>query len=191
MVEQLAQNWWALALRGIVAIAFGVLAIMLPGLTLLALVFLFAAYAIVDGAFLIVSGIRGQGGRGGTRWLVIGGIAGVAAGIVTIVWPGLTALLLLSIIAAWAIVTGILVIVAAYRLREAIRGEWLLALEGALSVAFGFAIILFPGAGALAVIWLIAAYAIASGVVLLILSFRLRRFKSGFGSSRSPEATAH
>ena len=190
MIEQLAQNWWALALRGVVAIVFGILALVWPSITLLALIYLFAAYAFVDGIFLIVGGIRGLAGRDRNWWLVLGGIAGVIAGILTIMWPGLTALLLLSIIAAWAIVTGVLGIIAAYRLRQVISGEWLLALEGVLSVVFGVAIIVYPSAGALAVIWLIAIYAIASGVTLLILSLRLRRMKSNFGSTQSRGATA-
>jgi uncharacterized membrane protein HdeD (DUF308 family) len=186
-VDRISHNWWAIALRGVVAIAFGVLALLLPGLTLLSLVFLFAAYAIVDGAFSILSGARQREGRGRDWLLVLGGILGIVAGIVAFVWPGITALVLLVIIAAWAIVTGVAEIVAAYRMRREIEGEWLLVLDGAVSVVFGLFLILFPGAGALAVVWLIGFFAIASGVMLLILAFRLRN-RDRASSGVRPEA---
>ena len=189
MNSRLTHNWWAIALRGVVAILFGILAFLMPGLTLVALILLFGAYALVDGAFAVVAGLRRR--EGGPDWLLIlGGIAGIAAGFIAFFMPGVTALVLLTIIAAWAIVTGIAEVVAAYRLREEIRGEWLLAINGILSVIFGIALVLFPGAGALTVVWLIAAYAIISGVMLVALALRLRsRANQGTGV-RSGTASA-
>jgi uncharacterized membrane protein HdeD (DUF308 family) len=187
--DRLSHNWWAIALRGVVAIAFGLLALFLPGLTLLSLVFLFAAYAIVDGAFSIVSGARRRPGRGRDWLLVLGGILGIVAGVIAFLWPGITTLVLLLIIAAWAIVTGVAEIVAAFRLRKEIEGEWLLVLDGAVSVVFGLFLALFPGAGALALVWLIAFFAIASGVMLLVLAFRLRS-RDRAASGVRPQARA-
>lgn len=174
MVIVLARNWWALALRGLFAVIFGVLAFAWPGITLGALVLLYGAYALVDGVFAIVAAAAGR--SQGTPWwaLVLEGVAGIAVGIMTFAWPGITALVLLYLIAAWAILTGVLEIAAAVRLRREIRGEWLLALSGVMSITFGVALVAFPGAGALAVIWLIGAYAIAFGVLMIVLAFRLR-----------------
>ncbi len=174
MLEVLTRNWWTLALRGALAIAFGVLAFLWPGLTLLALVILFAAYALSDGILSIVGGIRTA--KRSERWwlMVLGGVLGIVAGVLAIVWPAITAIALLALIAAWAIVTGVFQVFAAYRLRRLIEGERLLALAGVASVAFGILMFVFPTAGALAVVWVIAAYAIAYGVLLLTLAFRLR-----------------
>ena len=175
MLERMAQDWWMIALRGVAAIAFGVLALVWPGITLLTLVFLFAAYALVDGVLAIGSGIR-RGGDGASPdwWRVVRGIVGIAAGVIAVVMPGLTALALLYLIAAWAIIGGVLEIVAAYQLRAVITREWLLTVDGVLSILFGIVLIAFPGAGALAVVWIIGAFAIISGVALLALAFRLR-----------------
>jgi uncharacterized membrane protein HdeD (DUF308 family) len=171
----LARNWWALVLRGLAAILFGVLAFAWPGITLFVLVLFFGAYMLVDGIFAIVAAVRAAGEE--DRWwlLLIQGILGVLAGLVAIFWPGLTALALLYFIAAWAIVTGIMEIVAAIRLRREIEGEWALALSGALSVLFGVLLVVLPApAGLLSLVWLIGAYAVATGVLLLILAFRVR-----------------
>jgi uncharacterized membrane protein HdeD (DUF308 family) len=168
-----ASNWMAVAVRGVAALLLGVAALALPGLTLLVLVTWFGAWAIVSGISAIVSGIRGHGGR--PNWLlIIGGIAGIVAGIVALVLPGITALGLLLVIGTWAVVSGVFEIAAAITMRNEIANEWLLALNGVVSVLFGVVVIVFPGAGALALVGLIAAYAIFSGVVLLALAFRLR-----------------
>jgi uncharacterized membrane protein HdeD (DUF308 family) len=180
----LARNWWALVLRGLAAILFGVLAFAWPGITLFVLVLFFGAYMLVDGIFAIVAAVRAAGEE--DRWwlLLVQGILGVLAGLVAIFWPGLTALALLYFIAAWAIVTGIMEIVAAIRLRREIEGEWALALSGALSVLFGVLLVVLPApAGLLSLVWLVGAYAVATGVLLLILAFRVR-------SEASKEATA-
>lgn len=170
----LARNWWAMALRGLFAVIFGIVAIVWPGLTLSALIIIFGAYALVDGVFAIVSAIRRAGEY--SRWwmLLIEGVIGVGAGIIAIVWPGLTALALLYIIAFWAILTGAFEITAAIRLRREIETEWFLGLGGLLSILFGIILIIFPGSGALALTWLIGAYAIIFGIALIVLGLRLR-----------------
>jgi uncharacterized membrane protein HdeD (DUF308 family) len=166
----LARNWWALALRGLLAVLFGLAAFLWPGISLVALVTLFGAYALVDGIFAIVSAFRTS------EWwpLLLEGIAGIAAGVITFLWPGITAFALVYLIAAWAIVTGIFEIIAAVRLRKAIENEWLLGLGGLASVALGVIMIAAPGAGALGLVWAIGAYALVFGVTLIALGFRLR-----------------
>lgn len=176
MVDQLAHNWWAIALRGLVAIIFGVLAFIWPGITLAVLVLFFGAYALVDGIFAIIAAVTHHN-EGNHRWLLFfEGVAGIAAGILTFIWPGMTAFVLLYLIAAWAIITGILEILAAIRLRQEISGELLLIVGGIVSIVFGVVIALFPAAGALAVVWLIASYAVIFGLLLLFLAFRLRNY---------------
>src|ERR687890_1931301 len=172
----LSRNWWMLALRGLAAIVFGVLAFVWPDITLFVLVLLFGAYMLVDGIFAIVAAVRAAGRE--ARWwlLLIEGVLGVLAGLVAALWPGLTALALLYFIAAWAIVSGIFEIVGAIRLRREIEGEWALGLSGALSVLFGVLLVAVgPGVGLLSLVWLIGAYALAFGVLLLVLAFRVRR----------------
>jgi uncharacterized membrane protein HdeD (DUF308 family) len=175
VLRTLGRNWWALALRGVAAILLGILAFAWPGITLFVLVLFFGAYMLVDGIFAIVAAVRAAGEE--DRWwlLLIEGILGVLAGLVAFFWPGLTALALLYFIAAWAIVTGIMEIVAAIRLRQEIEGEWALGLSGLLSVIFGILLVVLPApAGLLSLVWLIGAYAVATGVLLLILAFRVR-----------------
>jgi uncharacterized membrane protein HdeD (DUF308 family) len=177
-------HWWAFALRGAAAILFGVLALAMPGITLAVLVFLWGAYALVDGALALVSAFRTNHDH--RLALVLEGLVGIAAGAVTFVWPGLTTLVLLYIIAGWAIITGILELVSAIRLRRVIDDEWWLALSGAASVVFGIAVVVAPAAGALALVWLIGIYAIVFGVLLIALSVRLR----GGAGRQTSEAAA-
>jgi uncharacterized membrane protein HdeD (DUF308 family) len=174
MLTVLTRNWWALAIRGVAAIIFGILAFVWPGITLAALVLLFGAYAITDGIFAVVAALNAAGRE--RRWwaLLIEGILSIIAGVLTFILPGITALFLLYLIAFWAIVTGVFEISTAIRLRKEITGEWLMALSGIASVLFGFLLLMFPGAGALAVIWWIGAYTLVFGVLLLSLAFRLR-----------------
>ncbi len=176
MTTTLARNWWAIALRGVLAILFGVAAFVWPGITLSVLVLLFGAYAFVDGLFALLAALRQHGDMGSERWwmLLLEGLAGIAAGVLTFIWPGITAVVLLYLIAAWAVITGVLEIIAAIRLRREINNEWLMALAGIASVIFGVLLFLQPGAGALAIVWLIGAYAIVFGILLLFLAFRLR-----------------
>jgi uncharacterized membrane protein HdeD (DUF308 family) len=175
MVTVLAHNWWTLALRGLAAVIFGILAYLWPGITFTVLVLFFGAYALWDGVFALIGAFRAQGER---RWmLILEGLVGIAAGLVTFLWPGAATLAILTIIAAWAIVTGIFEIIAAIRLREEIEGEWFLLLSGLLSVLFGIALAIWPAAGLLAVTWMIGAYAIIFGILLILLGFRLRSWK--------------
>ena len=172
MLIVLAHNWWTLVLRGLAAIIFGILAYIWPGITFTVLVLLFGAYALWDGVFALISAFRTQGQR---RWsLVLIGLVGVAAGLITFFWTDAATIAILSIIAAWAVLTGILEIVSAIRLREEIEGEWFLLLSGLLSVLFGIALVIWPVAGLVAVTWLIGAYAILFGILLMVLGFRLR-----------------
>ena len=174
MLHLLARHWWALALRGVFAVLFGLLTFLIPGITLLTLVLLFGAYAILDGIFDIISAVKAPGRH---RPLVLEGVVGIIIGILTFIWPGITTMVLLYLIAFWAIFTGILEIVAGIRLREVIANEWLLILMGVLSVLFGFLILIFPGAGALAIVIWIGAYALLFGIMLIALAFLLRRFR--------------
>ncbi len=169
----LIHNWWALAIRGIVAILLGFLSFFWPGLTLLVFVAIFATYAIMDGIFAIVAAVRGSSDE---RWwaLWLEGQLGITAGVVAFFVPGITALFLLYIVAFWSLITGAFEIVTAIRLRRAISNEWLLVLSGIVSVIFGFVLLAFPAAGALALVWWIGAYAIIFGALLLALSIRLR-----------------
>jgi uncharacterized membrane protein HdeD (DUF308 family) len=179
MLDIIARNWWAIALRGLFAVLFGIAAFVWPGLTLAVLVILWGAYALVDGIFTLVAAFRAAQMKM-TWWpLVVEGILGIAAGVVAFAWPAITALALLYLIAAWAILTGIVEIVAAVRLRHVISGEWLMGLAGLLSIVVGVILIAAPGAGALAVVWTIGAYAFVFGIVLIALGFRLRGLQHG------------
>jgi uncharacterized membrane protein HdeD (DUF308 family) len=171
--EALARNWWALVLRGVAGIIFGILAFVMPALTLAALVMLFGAYALVDGIFAVVAAASG---RTGGRWwaLLLAGILGVAAGLVTFFMPGLTALTLALLIGVWAIAEGILHIITAIRLRKVIENEWWLGLSGALAIVFGIFMLRAPAAGALAVVLWIGAFAFIYGVILVALGITLR-----------------
>ena len=171
-VDELARHWWVVALRGLAAVLFGVLAFAWPGMTLAVLVILFGVYALADGILGLITAFRGETQH--RLALLLEGIVSVLAGLAAFAWPGLTALVLLYIIAFWAIVTGVLEIVAAVRLRRIISNEWALIIGGALSVLFGIVLLVAPGAGALAVVFLIGAYAIVFGIALLGLSWRLR-----------------
>lgn len=174
MVYWLARNWGWVMLRGVAALIFGLLTLLNPGITLLILVIFFGAYALIDGAFTIISTIANR--RGERRWagFLARGIVGVAAGIVTFAMPRITGLVLLYVIATWAVITGIMEIVAAVNLRKVIQGEWMLILAGALSVAFGVLLFVAPGAGALTVALWIGAYAVILGILLFSLAIRLR-----------------
>ena len=172
---EIARWWWTFIIRGIVAIAFGVLAFLAPAWGIAVLVALFGAWALIDGVTGLVGGIRSRG-RDRSWWLsVLEGIVGIVAGVFAFLFPVLAAGALIFIIAAWAIVTGVFEIVAAIRLREQIRGEFWLGLAGVASILYGVVIYLFPAAGALSIVWLIGSFAIAFGAFLLVLGWRLRR----------------
>lgn len=176
MVNNLSKSWWTLVLRGLAAVLFGILAYIWPDLTFTVLVLLFGAYALWDGVFALISAFRAQSDR---RWpLILEGLVGIAAGLVTFFWPGAATLAILTVIAAWAIITGVFEIIGAIRLREEIEGEWLLLLSGLLSALFGIALVVWPVAGLVAVTWMIGFYTIMFGILLMVLGFRLRNWDS-------------
>jgi uncharacterized membrane protein HdeD (DUF308 family) len=172
MVETLARNWWMVALRGAVAILFGIVAIAWPEITVGVFVALFGAFALVGGIFAIVAAFSAPDTD--RLWHVAEGVLGILVGVIAWVWPGLTALSLLYFIAAWALVTGVMEIVAAIRLRRHITNEWMLALGGVLSVLFGILLLFRPRESAIALVVVIGIYAIIFGAILLVLAFRLR-----------------
>src|SRR5215510_3735216 len=177
MFNLMTQNWWAIALRGLVAMLFGIAAFIWPGITLWMLVALFGAYALVDGIFAVIESFRRD--VVGERWwaLLFEGFVGIAIGVLTFFWPGLTAMGLLYLIAFWAIVTGVFEIITAIRLRHEISGEWIMALIAILTMAFGFLLVAFPVTGALSVILIIGAFAFATGALMIALAFKLRSLR--------------
>ena len=178
LLGTLAENWWLLLLRGLAAIAFGVIAFFWPGITLVALTYLWGAYAIADGIIAIGAAFSASGGDAGPRWwLGLSGVVSILAGIVAFAYTGMTALVLLMFIAVWAIVIGVLQLYAASQLRKVIDNEWWLILSGLLSIAFGAVLIAWPGTGALAVIWTIAWFAVFFGCMFIGLAFELKKFK--------------
>lgn len=188
MANLLARNWGWMMLRGVAALIFGLLTLLNPGITLVVLVIFFGAYAIVDGVFALITALANR--REERQWvaLLVNGLLSLAVGIATFVWPGITAFALLYLIAAWALITGIMEIVTAIRLREVIRGEWLLVLAGVLSILFGILLFSRPGAGALAVVLWIGAYAVIFGILLIVLAFRLRSWLRGEGGGATAMA---
>lgn len=175
LMNFLERNWWVLLVRGIAAITFGIAAFVWPTLTVAVLVMLFGAWVLVDGIFGVIDSIRYRD-RMKHWWLwLLEGVLGIVVGALTLLMPGVTAYVLLIFIAAWAIVGGVLRIIAAIRLREQIEGEWLWGLSGAISVLFGIALVVMPGAGILSLIWLIGFWAVLFGVLCILLAFRLRK----------------
>jgi uncharacterized membrane protein HdeD (DUF308 family) len=166
--------WGGLALRGVIAILFGALALSRPGVTASGLVYVFGAFAFIDGVFAIAASVNVAQMHG--RWgsLLLAGICGIAIGVLTYMNPAATAVGLVYYVAIWAVATGFLEVVAAFRLRKVVEGEWMLAVAGLLSIAFGIMVGARPGAGMLSLIWLIGAYAIIFGALEIGLAFRLR-----------------
>jgi len=175
-MTSLTRNWWLVVLRGVLAVLFGLAAFLWPGLTWLTLIVLFGIYALVDGFIAVFTGLTHV--KDSPRWWVflLEGLLGIGAGVVAVTWPGLTTLVLLAMIAAWAVLSGVLEIAAAIRLRREITNEWLLVLGGILSIGFGVLLMLQPVAGSLAVIWIIGAYELIFGVVMILLGFRLKNW---------------
>jgi uncharacterized membrane protein HdeD (DUF308 family) len=183
----LATNWWSPLIRGLLAITLAVIAFTLPEITFGAVVLLFGAYALIDGVVSIIGAWHAS--KAHERWgaLVFEGIAGICAAAITALLPALTALVLVYIVAGWALVTGVLEITAAIRLRKHIAGEWLLALAGVVSILFGIIVAVFPLAGALAIAIYIGIYLMFFGIVMVTLAFRLRNWqKSGSSGSAIP-----
>ena len=182
MLKALSDSWWVFALRGALALLFGVGALSYPGLTVLVLIIFFGVYALIDGVAALLMGI------GEKKWsgYMLLGLISVAAGVVAIARPGATALALLFVIGIWALVKGVTEIVAAIQIRKEVEGEWALALSGVFSVLFGLFILVRPGAGALALVWLIAIYAFSLGILQLMVGFKLRRVKKQMASAAAP-----
>ena len=183
MLNAICGRWWVLLVRGICAIALGVCAIAWPGITLVTLVYVFGAFTLIDGVASILLGIRGE--ADGTVWwtLVLLGVLAIVAGIIAFAWPGLTLLVLLTIIAASAIVRGVFEIIAAIRLRKVIDDEWILGLSGLMSIIFGGLIMYRPDVGLVAIALLIGAYMVALGILAIALSLRLRRMGKSLSAS--------
>jgi uncharacterized membrane protein HdeD (DUF308 family) len=170
--EILADNWWAVGLRGLFGIAFGLICLLVPAAGILAIVLLFSAYMLVDGVFAILSGIKAA--QSGERWglLILEGVVDIAAGVVAFLWPGITALAFVLLLAVWAVLSGALMLAAAFSLKIE-HGRWWLALGGIASVIFGIVLAVAPAAGAIVLIWWLGAYAVVFGGLLLVLAFQL------------------
>ena len=182
LLRLLSRRWWVMALRGLLAVFFGVLALVWPSTTVRVLVMLFGIYVLVDGLFSLLSALTSRERRGAWWLLLIEALTGIAAGILAFIWPQITALVLLYLIAAWAIVTGVLELIGAYRLRTQLEGEWALALAGVVSIILGLLLAFRPGSGLIAVIWFLGVYAIVFGILMLVLGIRLRRLGQGLAS---------
>ena len=178
LLRSMAQHWWLTLLRGIAAVLFGILALVWPGITALSLVLLWGAYTFADGIFSLGAAIMGAGGAttGQRWWLAITGVLGIAAGLIAFFAPALTGSVLLVFIAIWAIAIGVMAIVGAIQLRKEMDGEWLLILSGIIAIVFGVLMFMQPVAGALAVVWMIATFAIIFGIDLIWLSFKLKGY---------------
>jgi uncharacterized membrane protein HdeD (DUF308 family) len=182
-MNQLTYNWWTVALRGVLAIVVGLIAFFFPGVTLAFVIALFGAFALFEGVFLILSGIRNR--RENARWwmLLIQGVISIGAGIFAFAAPLATAVALLYLMAAWAIASGLVEIIVAIRLRKEIEGEWMLVLDGLLTIGFGVALMAVPAAGLLVWMWMIGGFKLASGLLLLLLAFRLRGEERGISGA--------
>jgi uncharacterized membrane protein HdeD (DUF308 family) len=176
-LRRLADHWWLLALRGVLAILFGIAAWLWPGLTITTLVILVGAWLLVDGVFEVFSAIANRD-RVDSVWpFVIAGVVNIIAGLVILAWPGLTAIAMMYLIGAWAVITGIFGIIAAIQLRKEIENEWAIGLSGLISVVFGLVVMIFPGDGAVALVWVIGIYAILFGIALIAAGIRLRGWR--------------
>lgn len=189
MNDVLANNWWAVALRGVAAILFGVAAFAMPIVTMLSLVFVFAAFSIVDGVFGIVMSVRGA--RNGERWvwLLLSGIFGIAAGVVAALWPGLTVLAFVLLMAAWALISGTLMLISAFRLKIDHGRIWLV-IGGISSIVFGVLLVMSPFIGALVLTFWTGAHALVLGGTLLVLAYRLRSHRTGLPGNLAASGAA-
>lgn len=187
-MNQLSYNWWTVALRGVLAIAVGLIAFFFPGVTLVVLISLFAAFCLLEGAFLLISGIRSR--KELSRWwvLILQGVISIGAGVLALIAPLATALALLYLMAAWAMVSGIIEIIVAIRLRKEMEGEWILILDGVVTVLFGLALVVIPVAGLLLMLYMIGGFKLASGILLLILAVRLRNHQKAIAGTQITSA---
>ena len=174
MLEFLSKNWWVLVLRGVCAVLFGVMTFVWPAISIAVLVLMWGAYAFADGILSIFGSFKRGREAGFPWWLLLTGVVGVAAGVLTFINPAMTGLALLMLIAAFSIVRGVMQIAAAIRLRHEIEHEWLLAIAGVMLVVFGVLVAIFPGAGALAVVTWIGVIAVAIGVLEITVGIRVK-----------------
>ncbi len=189
MLAAAARNWWAIALRGVLAILFGLVAIFWPLAALAALVLVFGVWALIDGIFAVVDAVLHW--RRSPRWaLLVEGVLGIILGVIALLSPMIAVLATVYVIAAWALVTGVLEIVNGIRLRKEIQGELWMILSGAISILFGLALTFWPLSGALAVTWLIGIYALVFGIFLLILGFRLKGLHERLGPAGGTQRSA-
>jgi uncharacterized membrane protein HdeD (DUF308 family) len=172
------KHWWQIALRGFIALIFGILVLAWPGVSLFILAIIFGAYVFVDGIFTLVAAVNYKAGAGRRTWLFIRGIAGIIVGLITFFWPAITEIALVMLIAAWALVTGVMELVFAFRANQNTAIKWMFAISGILSLILGFLLLARPIIGALVIIWVIGAYAVLAGILLIILGFRLRSVKA-------------
>jgi len=170
----LHRSWWLLLLRGVAAVAFGVLTFVWPQISLLTLIMVYGIYAMADGILALIAAIRG-GGVVPRWWLALGGVVSILTAVLVFAWPGLTALVLVYLIGFWSILRGVLEIIGAIRLRNEIANEWTLGVAGALSVIFGLILVIMPGAGAIGLLWLIATWAVLFGLLLIWVAFKVRK----------------
>lgn len=178
LLRHMAEYWWLLLLRGIAAVAFGLLALFMPAVAGLSLVFLWGIYTLADGILSLWAGIAGTATTTGSRWwLAITGVLGIGAGLIAFFAPALTAGILLIFIAIWAIVIGAMAIVGAIQLRKEIEGEWFLIASGVVAIIFGVLMFTRPASAALAVVWMIATFAIIFGIDMILLAFKLKGYK--------------
>jgi uncharacterized membrane protein HdeD (DUF308 family) len=181
MNELFSKSWRSLALRGAISLVFGILAALWPGITLLWLLVMFAAYALIQGVVSSVAAFQGRKTHHDWWLMLLWGVVGIGAGVTAFMLPDLTAVVLVLVIGATALASGIVDIAMAIRLRKVIRGEGFLILNGIISIAFGAFVFFFPGAGALALVWMIAMYAIVSGLLLLALAWRAKKWGTDYG----------
>ena len=174
MIDDVTRHWWVFLIQGVMAVIFGILALVQPGITLESLILLFAIWVTADGVLALISSVGAAEAREPWWPLVLTGLLGIGVGVATFKWPGITALAMLAVIALWSILRGVLEIVAAVRLRQVIEGEFWLGLSGAASILFGMFLVVYPAAGALTVVWLIGIYAIIFGITLVMLGFKLK-----------------
>ncbi|MCI2393899.1 HdeD family acid-resistance protein [Aliiroseovarius sediminis] len=175
MIDYLQSSWWIFLLRGIAAIVFGIMAFVWPALTLSVLLVLFGFYVLIDGIFGLIDAVRYRDRLPRVWPLVLESVLGLVVGLMVLLWPGVTSLVLLMFIAAWAVVGGLIRIVLAFQIRKEITGEWVLILGGILSILFGGLLVALPQVGLVTLVWLVGFYAIAFGVLFVMLAFRLRK----------------
>jgi uncharacterized membrane protein HdeD (DUF308 family) len=175
MLAALARRWWVLALRGLLAVLFGIAAFVWPRITATALILVFGAYALIDGAFTVLAGFGERREHSGWWLVVLQGLVAIIAGVLALSWPNVTAYVLALLVGVWALITGVFLIIIAIRLRKELENEWSLLVAGLVSIALGIALVIAPVSGVVAMTWLIASYAIILGVLLIALALRLRR----------------